>query len=127
MSSESGMPGRNASRAEERRAWPLRGTRVAGPARVPVALPAGALRRLDRGPGGVAAPAWRRRLGPGDAPAGPGRPAAPRAGAEPLDGHGRRPEREGRPLRADVPRDRWSRRPDVRHEAEPARRDPRPA
>src|SRR5450759_5488176 len=47
-----------------------------------------------------------------------------RSGAALLDGHGRCPDGEGRPLRPDVPRGRRPRRPDDRDEAHAVGRDP---
>src|SRR5450759_4814910 len=102
-----------------------RGDPVPGPDRLPVALPARALWDLDGGLGPVAALAGERRLGAGDGAPRGDRPGAPRSRADPLDGDGRRPDREGRPLRADVPPGRWPRWPHDRHEADDPRRDPR--
>jgi hypothetical protein len=69
-----------------------------------VALPARAARGVDRGLGPVAALAGQRGLGDGDGPPGGDRPGPPRARAGAVDGHDRRPDREGRSLWADVPR-----------------------
>lgn len=73
----------------------------------------------------MAALALERRLGEGDGASRRDRPGAPRPRANPLDDHGRRPDREGRPLRPDVPRGRRSGWPDDRHEAHAAGRDHR--
>ncbi len=69
------------------------------PDRLPVALPARALRGLDGGLGSVAARALERCLGAGDGAPRGDRPRAPRSRADPVDGHGRCPDGEGRPLR----------------------------
>ncbi len=82
------------------------------PHRLPVALPARALPHLDRGLGAVAPLAGERGLGARDDAPRRGRADAPRPGALPVDGHGRRPDREGRPLRTDLPRGGWSGWPD---------------
>jgi hypothetical protein len=92
-----------------------------------VALPARTLRPLDRGLGAVAALARERRLGAGDEPSRGDRPGAPRSRADPVHGHGRRSDREGRSLRADIPRGGRPGWPDDRHEADAPRRDHGPA
>ena len=71
-----------------------------------MALPARAVRDLDGGLGPVATLALERRLGAGDGAPRGDRPRAPRSRARPLDGDDRCPDREGRPLRPDVPRRR---------------------
>ena len=68
-----------------------------------MALPARALRHLDCSLGPVAALAGEPSVGAGDGAPGCGRLGAPRPEADPVDGHDQRPDREGRPLRTDVP------------------------
>lgn len=67
------------------------------------------------GPAACGRPQWRGS---------PRSSACARARARAIDGHGRRPDREGWPLRADVPRAGRPRRPDDRHQAHPAGRGP---
>ena len=97
------------------------------PDRLSVALPARALPTMGRRLAAVAALASERGVGQSDgSPPWPD-PPPPRPPAAALDGHHRRPDGEGRSLRADLPPGRRPRGPDDRGQADCPRRDPRAA
>ena len=115
---------RRRARSQGATSW----TRSSGsPGRLPVAATSRPVPRLAGCREPVAAVARQGDLGSGDARARAGDPAPPQPQGRPHDGDDRRPDREGRARRPDLPRGRRTGRLHARGEADDPDRDPRAA